>query len=223
VVIASKLYCIPTGPLSSTKRGASRSQRFRRLFGVLLSIASAAEAGRCQASLPTHPLCFNRFPDPFGDDRFFNGDRRRPLACILPEWRTLLDRALLRYESPRVPRPPVRSQRPFADSARPSSPAGTRRRFLASTAALFGPTIFARQTPQRVVVVMVDGFGLEYLEQSTVPVLGRWRQAGIFRRVKDTMPSLRPVRIERTLDPHLLGYEGRLSGPSQGGSRVWQS
>ena len=119
-VIASKLYCIPTGPLSNTKRGASRSQRFRRLFGVLSSIASAGEAGRCQASLPTHPLCFNRFPDPFGDDRCFNGDRRRPLACILLEWRTPLDRALLRCESPRVSRPPVRSQRPFADSARPS-------------------------------------------------------------------------------------------------------
>ena len=110
MVIASKLYCIPTGPLSSTKRAASRFQRFRRLFGVLSSIPSAAEAGRCQASLPTHPLCFNRFPDPFGDDRFFNGDRRRPLACILLEWRTPLDRALLRYESPRVPRPPVRGR-----------------------------------------------------------------------------------------------------------------
>jgi len=66
---------------------------------------------------------------------------------------------------------------------------GTRRRFLTS-AALFGPAIFARQKPQRVIVVMVDGFGLEYLEQSTMPVLGRWRQAGIFRRVKDTMPSV---------------------------------
>jgi phosphonoacetate hydrolase len=70
------------------------------------------------------------------------------------------------------------------------SPLGTRRRFLASTATLFGPPIFAKQRPQRMVVVMVDGFGFEYLEQSTMPVLGRWRQAGIFRQVKDTMPSV---------------------------------
>jgi len=67
---------------------------------------------------------------------------------------------------------------------------GTRRRFLESTAALFGPAIITRRTPQRVVVMMVDGFGLEYLEQSPMPVLGRWRQAGIFRRVKDAMPSV---------------------------------
>lgn len=70
------------------------------------------------------------------------------------------------------------------------SPSGTRRRFLASTAALLAPAIFARQKLQRIVVVMVDGFGLEYLDQSAMPVLGRWRQAGIFRQVKDTMPSV---------------------------------
>ena len=72
----------------------------------------------------------------------------------------------------------------------PSSPLVTRRRLLGSTAALLGPTIFARRTPQRVIVVMVDGFGLEYLEQSPMPVLARWRQAGVFRSVKDTMPSV---------------------------------
>ena len=72
----------------------------------------------------------------------------------------------------------------------PSSPLVTRRRLLGSTAALLGPTIFAKRTPQRVIVVMVDGFGLEYLEQSPMPVLGRWRQAGVFRSVKDTMPSV---------------------------------
>ena len=66
----------------------------------------------------------------------------------------------------------------------------TRRRFLSSTAALLGPAIHARRAPQRVVVVMVDGFGLEYLDESSMPVLARWRQAGIFRRVKGTMPSV---------------------------------
>jgi phosphonoacetate hydrolase len=66
----------------------------------------------------------------------------------------------------------------------------TRRRFLAGAAGLIGPTILAGRTPQRVVVVMVDGFGVEYLEQSSMPVLARWRQAGIFRRVKGAMPSV---------------------------------
>ena len=66
----------------------------------------------------------------------------------------------------------------------------TRRRLLAGAAALFGPTTLARRTSQRVVVVMLDGFGLEYLEQSSMPVLGGWRQGGIFSRVKGTMPSV---------------------------------
>jgi phosphonoacetate hydrolase len=66
----------------------------------------------------------------------------------------------------------------------------TRRRFLAGAAGLVGPAILAGGAPQRVVVVMVDGFGLEYLDESSMPVLARWRQAGIFRRVKGTMPSV---------------------------------
>jgi len=59
----------------------------------------------------------------------------------------------------------------------------SRRQFLASAAALLRP-------PQRVVVVMCDGFGLDYLEQSHMPVLARWLQTGLYRRVKDTMPSV---------------------------------
>ena len=66
----------------------------------------------------------------------------------------------------------------------------TRRRLLAGAATLFGPTILARRTSQRVVVVMVDGFGLEYLEQSPMPVLAGWRSGAIFRHVKGTMPSV---------------------------------
>jgi len=66
----------------------------------------------------------------------------------------------------------------------------SRRQFLVSGAALLGAPAFAKRPPQRVVVVMCDGFGLDYLEQSHMPVLGRWRQAGLFRRVKDTMPSV---------------------------------
>ncbi len=40
------------------------------------------------------------------------------------------------------------------------------------------------------VVLMIDGFGMEYLEQSTMPTLARWRRSGLFRRVQDTMPSV---------------------------------
>jgi phosphonoacetate hydrolase len=65
-------------------------------------------------------------------------------------------------------------------------PCKSRRQFLA----LMGAPAFAKRPPQRVVVVMCDGFGLDYLEQSHMPVLAHWRKAGLFRRVKDTMPSV---------------------------------
>jgi phosphonoacetate hydrolase len=61
---------------------------------------------------------------------------------------------------------------------------------LASSAGLVCAPAFAKREPQRVVVVMCDGFGLEYLEQSPMPELARWRKAGLFRRVQDTMPSV---------------------------------
>src|SRR5580693_4708272 len=66
----------------------------------------------------------------------------------------------------------------------------TRRRLLASGAALLGAPAFAKRSPQRVVVIMCDGFGLEYLEQSPMPELARWRKVGLFQRVQDTMPSV---------------------------------
>jgi len=66
----------------------------------------------------------------------------------------------------------------------------SRRQVLAASVALVGPPAFAKRAPQRVVVVMCDGFGIEYLEQSSMPELARWRKAGLFRRVQDTMPSV---------------------------------
>ena len=66
----------------------------------------------------------------------------------------------------------------------------TRRDFLASSAALLSAPAFAEPTPQRVVLVMCDGFGVEYLEKSQMPVLARWREHGLFRKVQDTMPSV---------------------------------
>jgi hypothetical protein len=37
---------------------------------------------------------------------------------------------------------------------------------------------------------MMDGFGMEYLEQSPIPTLAQWRRSGLFKRVQDTMPSV---------------------------------
>jgi phosphonoacetate hydrolase len=66
----------------------------------------------------------------------------------------------------------------------------TRRHLLASGAALLGAPAFVKRSLQRTVVIMCDGFGIEYLEQSLMPELARWRKTGFFRRVQDTMPSV---------------------------------
>lgn len=55
---------------------------------------------------------------------------------------------------------------------------------------MLGAPAFAQRKPQRIVVLMVDGFGMEYLEQSSMPALARWRRDGIFCRVQDVMPSV---------------------------------
>lgn len=43
---------------------------------------------------------------------------------------------------------------------------------------------------QRTVVVMFDGFGLDYFENSTVPTLRRWQKEGLYKHVKGVMPSV---------------------------------
>ncbi len=43
---------------------------------------------------------------------------------------------------------------------------------------------------QRTVVIMFDGFGLDYLEQSDMPTLRRWQRDGLYQRVKGVMPSV---------------------------------
>src|SRR5438477_6082782 len=67
----------------------------------------------------------------------------------------------------------------------------SRRRFLASAAGLAGaPAVTGAQSRQRAVVLMLDGFGVDYLDQSAMPVLARWREAGLFARVSGMMPSV---------------------------------
>src|SRR5579862_4261930 len=59
----------------------------------------------------------------------------------------------------------------------------------AITTLLAAPAL-AQKIPQRIVILMCDGFGLEYLDQTPMPNLARWREQGLFRRVECTMPSV---------------------------------
>ena len=36
---------------------------------------------------------------------------------------------------------------------------------------------------------MFDGFGVDYLAESKMPVLGQWKRDGIYKQVKGVMPS----------------------------------
>src|SRR5262245_31672140 len=66
----------------------------------------------------------------------------------------------------------------------------SRREFLASSAALLSGPAFAQQLPQRAVVFMVDGFGLDYMETTDMPTVAAWPRPGPFRRGRATMPSV---------------------------------
>jgi phosphonoacetate hydrolase len=50
-----------------------------------------------------------------------------------------------------------------------------------------------RPRPQRVVVIMCDGFGLDYLAASAMPTLARWSAAGLYKAVRGVMPSVTNV------------------------------
>ncbi len=62
----------------------------------------------------------------------------------------------------------------------------TRRGFLASA----GATALAQRRPRRVVVLMVDGLGVEYWRASAMPTLHGWAKSGIFKEVSGVMPSV---------------------------------
>jgi phosphonoacetate hydrolase len=47
-----------------------------------------------------------------------------------------------------------------------------------------------KSSPQRTVVIMFDGFGMDYLSASKMPVLEQWKSNGIFKPVKGLMPSV---------------------------------
>jgi phosphonoacetate hydrolase len=73
----------------------------------------------------------------------------------------------------------------------------TRRRFVGSLCGMAGAPLLgtaaeprARPKPQRNVVVMLDGFGLDYLDRSPMPTLKRWARDGLFRKVRAVMPTV---------------------------------
>jgi phosphonoacetate hydrolase len=60
------------------------------------------------------------------------------------------------------------------------------------TLALTAPSIrlSGRSRKRRVVVVMLDGFGLEYYDASAMPTLKAWAAEGMFTRVQGQMPAV---------------------------------
>ena len=65
------------------------------------------------------------------------------------------------------------------------SPHVSRRGFLAAA-----PALLLRPAAQRVVVVMCDGFGPEYLAASDMPTLEHWKKRGLYKQVRGVMPSV---------------------------------
>jgi phosphonoacetate hydrolase len=55
---------------------------------------------------------------------------------------------------------------------------------------LFGMPALLQKRPQRVIVLMIDGLGPEYIAASSTPVLNGWLRNGISKIVDDVMPSV---------------------------------
>jgi phosphonoacetate hydrolase len=76
----------------------------------------------------------------------------------------------------------------------------SRRGFLTSAAAALAYCVGVRPVralksagpvrSQRTVVIMYDGFGLDYLEQSDAPTLRRWQREGLYKQVKGMVPAV---------------------------------
>src|SRR5215831_14075650 len=55
---------------------------------------------------------------------------------------------------------------------------------------LLGTPAFLQRRPQRVIVLMVDGLGADYIAASHMPVLNSWQRGGINKIVDGVMPSV---------------------------------
>src|SRR5262249_4397918 len=89
---------------------------------------------------------------------------------------------------------------PESSHAMPRSHSISRRGFLATAAGstlITGRSTLAAQpvgrTPQRVCVVLFDGFGTDYFEQSPMPTLKLWAKLGFSKPVKAVMPTVTNV------------------------------
>jgi len=59
-----------------------------------------------------------------------------------------------------------------------------------AAASLFGGWAPVVRRPRRSVVVLLDGFGLDYRDRSDMPTLKRWARQGVSRDVRGLMPSV---------------------------------
>lgn len=81
----------------------------------------------------------------------------------------------------------------------------TRRRFLANAGAVVSAATAAKpllaadppgtRRPQRVCVVLLDGFGVNYYEQGPMPTLNQWAKDGFFKRIKGVMPAVTNTNV----------------------------
>jgi phosphonoacetate hydrolase len=65
-----------------------------------------------------------------------------------------------------------------------------RRELLTLALAVPSIRLSARSPKRRVVVVMLDGFGLEYYDASAMPTLKTWAAEGMLARVQGQMPAV---------------------------------
>lgn len=81
----------------------------------------------------------------------------------------------------------------------------TRRGFFLATGAVAagvfaavrspGASPAAAKSPQRICVVLLDGFGTDYLEQSPMPTLKTWAKNGFFKRIQGVMSSVTNTNV----------------------------
>src|SRR5215467_9833623 len=55
---------------------------------------------------------------------------------------------------------------------------------------LLGMPALLQKRPQRVIVLMVDGLGPDYITSSSMPVLNGWQRKGIHKIVSGVMPAV---------------------------------
>ena len=65
-----------------------------------------------------------------------------------------------------------------------------RRQLLGAALGVPALRLSAQTRRRRAVVVMMDGFGLEYYDASPMPTLKKWASEGVFARVKGQMPAV---------------------------------